>query len=525
MAIVVASVILANLSATVVADCTGNLCANNAACVDLGSSGYKCNCTRAWVGTFCNITAGCDAAPFNMITAPSTPDAVIRNTAYGGTLIIASGSRTFALQMIDPPTNSRGYVVASHRTPSTDSFNTQTFEFRFPNSTANWGFSATDTFLAIIDATTHVSTWFYDSNASTWRFVTSYPPPNTRLTAVAVNDDWFLLHSSPISGNPTMQFYKRTGSDPSQLLTVTQTVQQLFGAPASYTMALGPTGCSVGQFAVVSFDGFSPTFAFVYYYNATTLQWNITQTLRYTGFVPAMVSMSCDTIVASNPSASNTIVYTYNGTQWTDPPQQLSIPNPISGEQCGKSVKVDGITMVIGCPYGSVANADTGRVIQYKRAANTTWLFDRVFTDYCSSTFQNGTNSQFGAGVALQNGGLQVVVGVPGYNNSAGGLLQFGQPCSANAEPCLSGNTCVQSPYSPSTQQCVCTVDSAPCTTRVVSSSSSSSSTGTVNTTTTSSSSTGHSHSNNALSTKASQTLLASCAAAAFAFLVLFVLS
>lgn len=439
------------------ADCAGNLCANNATCIDTGGvgGGYTCQCTRAWIGELCDVSAGCDAAPFNAVTAPPIPGAPYTIPSYGALYIVVTRNHTLAAQAYSSLPAFR--VSASTRVNETGA---QSFDYRFPFTALTANYAAYDDTAFVQNYTQGVLPasaveFHYDGGA--WQTVQTINLTHNVLTAMTANAHWvvFLSYNPPV--DPVYSFYRRSGSTPASFYQEKPTIT----ITASTLIKLSPGDCVGDQFLGMAYGGINPAIADITRFNTTSQLWEFHQRLALSGFTPRAATMGCGTFAVGGfiTTAGAILTYKYNGSLW-DGPTRLPIPNPVSGERCGDSVSIEGDTLVVGCPLTpAIPNSDTGRVIEYSRLSNGTWVVNRILTDHCSPTFRNGTNTMFGSSVGIYDG--QITVGVPGYSNSSGVLLQFGKECPEST--CLPGNTCMVLPETDDEQQCVCTVDDAPC--------------------------------------------------------------
>lgn len=476
---VAAAVTLAMLR--VEASCQSNLCNQGATCVP-SDSGYTCSCPRAWVGTYCNITAQCDATAFNQFAPAAAIPGATYPSSIGARSIVATSRYVFTPQQWRQDVGlAHTYLAVSRSTPLTSPFNTQQFYQTLTDVDlyGNNVFSATDSLLALASGGDDRALLYTVAKNGSWTPFKSMSPHtegNIRVTGIAQNDDWLVLFTgNPVDGHGLLsaEFYNTVNTADGHggiIHTVTYNMTVTPSLPAlPVQVVMTPSVCA-DQFVAVAIEVGTPgaPIGIIYHLNASAGTWNATQFITLAGFSQATVAMSCELLVWAQPTDSNNnLWYSYRQEGSSiDPwpaPARFRVPDTVSGEQCGASAAADSYdgTLVLGCPLSDPGYGDVGRVVEFITYPNGTLAYTRQFNNYCSSTYTKGSDIKFGSSVAQANG--QLFVGAPGYNSGFGVLMQYGEQCGAQGSVCIEGNTCVRSPFG-AQKMCVCTVSPSPCT-------------------------------------------------------------
>lgn len=130
------------------------------------------------------------------------------------------------------------------------------------------------------------------------------------------------------------------------------------------------------------------------------------------------IAIDGSTIVVGAPFENDTAadagaayVFFFSGSSWAQQ-ARLASPEPTGSNRFGYSVAISGNRVVVGAPYDDVSAAfDAGSAHAYNRSG-TTWTFDRTF-----SLLTPSAGDFFGWSVAAD--GDAVLVGVPNYNSGS----------------------------------------------------------------------------------------------------------
>jgi hypothetical protein len=459
----------------VMGDCTGNLCTNGATCVSTGGS-YTCTCAHAWVGDHCDVSAGCDAAPFNIISPPS---ATVQTAVYGG--VVSAAANVFVTTQA---VNGLLYPVVSYVT--SDGFGTLSAPQRLNVSMTQPIIASSEDASVVAVGTLNgvFAAHIFTMSGSVFALAhSSFPGSiNSNISAVAINHNWLVMMT--FSDFPTLEFHR---ANPNGYQYFTSLTYSFATVPTNGMLSISGE-CSGDVYIAFGAPGDDKVVVARHNTTAFLTEWGVTQTLTYSSLRSALTVSACTNLVIASAEFNGAASYSLIGSVFSNP-QSLPIPDLQSGEQCGTSVSASDTTLAIGCPQYTIGNGDTGRAIKYTLSADSTaWINPVQLTDHCASTFAPGATTSFGSGVGVSS--MSVAVGMPQFDNYAGAVLQFGASCTNNT--CIAGNTCVAERGDPTVHMCVCTVSPTPCSLATSSSSSSGGGTGGI------SSSTGHDHGNSA---------------------------
>jgi len=104
----------------------------------------------------------------------------------------------------------------------------------------------------------------------------------------------------------------------------------------------------------------------------------------------------------SGVGSGSAYVYTYDGTVWTEQ-AKLTASNGALGDVFGRSVAINGTTIVIGAP-GPFSLSENGQVYVYTR-------YGTVWTEQAKLTANEATGDQFGSSVEID--AETIVIGAP----------------------------------------------------------------------------------------------------------------